>query len=271
VAAARRSSCERSSACRRTAPAFRAACVSRGAEVGIVFQEPAAALDPVRTVGEHLAEAVRLHRNATDAEVRRESVDTLRAVGFPDPEEGLDAYPHRLSGGLRQRACLAIALAPGPRLLLADEPTASVDATIALQILELLDRLRRERGLAVLLVTHDLGLVARHCDRVLVLYAGRIVEEAGVAELFRDPAHPYTRGLLLAAPRLRAAARAPGQRYETIAGSLPDLAARVARGCGFAPRCPERFEPCEKEEPALYPRGGGRARCFLYAPERTAP
>jgi peptide/nickel transport system ATP-binding protein len=243
----------------------------RGAEIGIVFQEPAAALDPVRTIGEHLAEAIRFHRHATEAEIRRGSVDALRAVGFPDAEGGLDAYPHRLSGGLRQRACLAIALAPGPRLLLADEPTASVDATIALQILQLLDRLRRERGLAVVLVTHDLGLVARHCDRVLVLYAGRIVEEAGVAELFRDPAHPYTRGLLLAAPRLRLAARAPGQRYETIAGSLPDLAARVARGCGFAPRCPERFEPCERQEPALYPRGGGRARCFLYAQERTVP
>ncbi len=238
----------------------------RGRRIGLVFQEPASALDPVRTIGEHIAEAVRLHRRVGPAELRRISLDALASAAFPDPADALQAYPHRLSGGLRQRACLAIALAPGPGLLVADEPTASLDATVARQILDLLDRLRRERGLAVLLVTHDLGLVARHCDRVLVLYAGRVVEEAGVAGLFRDPGHPYTRGLLKAAPRLSGRARRAGERYETIPGALEDLATRQAGGCAFEPRCSDRFEPCRLREPDLYPRGEARSRCFLDEP-----
>jgi oligopeptide/dipeptide ABC transporter ATP-binding protein len=242
----------------------------RGREIGMVFQEPATALDPVRTIGEHLDEAVALHRRATQSERRRIALEALRAVAFPDPESGMQAYPHRLSGGLRQRACLAIALAPGPRLLLADEPTASLDATVARQILELADRLRKDRGLALLLITHDLGLVARHCDRAVVLYAGRIVEEAPVADLFRDPGHPYTRGLLRAAPRLGRTARSTGQRYETIAGTLGDLSDRPDKGCAFAPRCPERFEPCDAREPELYARARSRVRCFLHEPRLGA-
>ena len=238
----------------------------RGREIGMVFQEPASALDPVRTIGEHLDEAVALHRRVPADERRRIGLEALRAVAFPDPESGVEAYPHRLSGGLRQRACLAIALAPGPRLLLADEPTASLDATVARQILELVNRLRKDRGLAVLLITHDLGLVANHCDRALVLYAGRIVEEGLVADLFRDPGHPYTRGLLRAAPRLGHAARSAGERYETIAGNLGDLPDRLETGCAFAPRCPERFEPCEIREPELYVRARSRVRCFLHEP-----
>jgi peptide/nickel transport system ATP-binding protein len=243
----------------------------RGREIGMVFQEPASALDPVRTIGEHLEEAVRLHANASRREARQVAVEALRAVAFPDPEQALDAHAHRLSGGLRQRACLAIALAPGPRVLLADEPTASLDATVALQILDLLDRLRRERGLAVLLITHDLGLVARHCERVLVLYAGRVVEQADTAALFRDPGHPYTQGLLRSAPRVLAARRRSGERYETIPGTLADLSHRVAGACGFAPRCPERFAPCDVREPELYPHGAGRARCFLHEPRAGTP
>jgi oligopeptide/dipeptide ABC transporter ATP-binding protein len=243
----------------------------RGGEIGMVFQEPASALDPVRTLGEHLVEAVRLHGGVSRRQARRVAIETLRAVAFPDPEQALGAYAHRLSGGLRQRACLAIALAPGPRLLLADEPTASLDATVALQILDLLDRLRRERGLAVLLITHDLGIVARHCERVLVLYAGRVVEQAPTDALFRDPGHPYTQGLLRSAPRLHAAARREGERYEVIAGTLADLSARVAGACGFAARCPERFAPCAVREPDLYPHGDGRARCFLHEPGSGRP
>jgi oligopeptide/dipeptide ABC transporter ATP-binding protein len=243
----------------------------RGREIGIVFQEPASALDPVRTLGEHLVEAVRLHAKASRRQARQVALEALQAVSFPDPILALDAYPHRLSGGLRQRACLAIALAPGPRVLLADEPTASLDATVALQILDLLDRLRRERGLAVLLVTHDLGLVARHCERVVVLYAGRVVEEAETAALFRDPGHPYTRGLLRSAPRLLEPARRPGERYETLAGAPPGLSARASGSCAFEPRCPDRFEPCALRDPALFPHGSGRARCFLHEPIAGRP
>jgi oligopeptide/dipeptide ABC transporter ATP-binding protein len=237
----------------------------RGPGIATVFQEPAAALDPVRTVGEHLAEAIRLHRRATAAEVRRCSVEALAAAAFPDPESALDAYPHRLSGGLQQRAGIAIALAPAPRLLIADEPTASLDATVALEILTLIDRLRTERGLAVLLITHDLGIAARHADRVVVLYAGRVVEEASRAALFEAPKHPYTRGLLRSAPRL-AAARRPGERFAVIPGAPPSLAARADRGCAFAPRCPDRFAPCTESEPELERvEGGGRVRCFLHS------
>ena len=236
----------------------------RGAGIGMVFQEPAAALDPVRTIGAEIEESIRLHSRVSRARSRELARAALAEVAFPDPEGGLDEYPHRLSGGLRQRAHLAAVLAAGPRLLLADEPTASLDATVARDILELLDRLRRERGLTVLLITHDLGVVARHCDRVLVVYAGRIVEEAPTEALFRAPGHPYTRGLLRSVPRLAAAARRAGERYDAIPGALPDLGERPGAGCAFAPRCGDRFEPCDVREPELYPTESGRARCFLH-------
>ncbi len=235
----------------------------RGREIGMVFQEPAAALDPVQSIGAQVVEAIRLHDPVSRARARRRAVDALAEVAFPDPERALAEYPHRLSGGLRQRACLAIALASGPKVLLADEPTASLDATVALQILELIDRLRRERGLAVLLITHDLGVVASHCDGILVLYAGRVVEEGATAAVLAAPAHPYTRGLLRSIPVLVAAGRRSGARYGTIAGALEDLSARRREGCAFAPRCPDRFGPCETNVPELYPAGEGRSRCFL--------
>ena len=236
----------------------------RGAGIGMVFQEPAAALDPVRTIGAEIEESIRLHSRVTRARARELARAALAEVAFPDPDGGLDEYPHRLSGGLRQRAHLASVLAAGPSLLLADEPTASLDATVARDILELLDRLRRERGLTVLLITHDLGVVARHCDRVLVVYAGRIVEEAPTGALFRSPGHPYTRGLLRSVPRLAAAVRRTGERYDAIPGALPDLGERPPSGCAFAPRCPDRFAPCDVREPELYPTESGRARCFLH-------
>jgi len=236
----------------------------RGAGIGMVFQEPAAALDPVRTVGAEIEEAIRLHSRVTRARARELARAALAEVAFPDADGGLDEYPHRLSGGLRQRAHLASVLAAGPRLLLADEPTASLDATVAQDILGLLGRLRRERGLTVLLITHDLGVVARHCDRVLVMYAGRIVEESPTEALFRAPGHPYTRGLLRSMPRLAEAARAIGQRYDAIPGALPDLGGRTTSGCAFAPRCGDRFAPCDAGVPELYPTESGRARCFLH-------
>jgi peptide/nickel transport system ATP-binding protein len=243
----------------------------RGREIGLVLQEPASALDPVQTIGSQIRETLRFHFDVSRAEARRLALATLRDVGFPDPERALSEYPHRLSGGLRQRAMLALTLVCGPALLLADEPTASLDATVAAQVLDLLDGLRRERGLTLLLITHDLGAVAAHCDRVLVLYAGQIVEEADTATLFRSPAHPYTRGLLRSMPRVASAGRERGRRYEVIPGLLADLSSREARGCAFAPRCPERVEPCEASPPDLYPTGAGRARCFLYGGTTREP
>jgi oligopeptide/dipeptide ABC transporter ATP-binding protein len=236
----------------------------RGREIGLVFQEPASALDPVQTIGSQIQEALHLHFDLSTAEARARARAALQDVAFPDPDRGLQEYAHRLSGGLRQRAFLALSMACGPALLLADEPTASLDATVAAQVLDLLDRLRRERGLTLLLITHDLGAVAKHCDRVLVLYAGRIVEEARTADLFRAPCHPYTRGLLRSVPRVASAGRERGRRYEVIPGLVADLSARTASACAFAPRCAERFEPCDAKLPELYTTESGRARCFLY-------
>jgi peptide/nickel transport system ATP-binding protein len=236
----------------------------RGEDIAVVFQEPGAALDPVATIGSQIVEAVLAHRRLDRRTARALAREGLAEVGFPDPDRGLDEYPHRLSGGMKQRAFLAIALASDPAILVADEPTTALDATVAAQVLELLDRLREERGLALILISHDLGVVARHAGRVLVMYAGRVAEEAPTPDLFRAPRHPYTRGLLASRPRLFAGGpRAPG-RFTAIAGAVPDLASRPHGRCAFAPRCPERFEPCDVREPPLYPTDTGSARCFLY-------
>lgn len=238
----------------------------RGAEIALVFQEPAAAFDPVSTVGSQIIEAVRLHRRVG----RRAATEIARArlseVAFVDPDRILREHPHRLSGGERQRAFLAVALAADPSILVADEPTAALDATIAAEVLDLLDGLRRGRGLSLILITHDMGIVAQHTDRAIVLYAGKVAENASTAELFRSPRHPYSRGLLRSVPRLSEAG-APGRRFDAIPGALPDLSVRSAGICAFAPRCPERFEPCTRREPDLYVAGGSLARCFLYEPD----
>jgi peptide/nickel transport system ATP-binding protein len=243
----------------------------RGADMGFVFQEPASAFDPVATVGAQIAEAVRLHRRVSRAEARAAAREGLAEVGFPDPERGLDEHPHRLSGGLRQRAFLAMALAANPQILIADEPTTALDATVAAQVMELLESLRRGRRLTLLLITHDLGLVARHSDRALVLYAGRVAEQAATRELFATPRHPYTRGLLASAPRVSASAAPPGTRFQAIPGAVPDLSERPRGACAFAPRCSERFDPCEKSEPGLYEIDAARARCFLYETTPATP
>ncbi len=239
----------------------------RGGEIAFVFQEPSAALDPVQRIGAQIHEAIRPRRANGSREAREIARGLLAEVSFPDPDRGLDEYPHRLSGGLKQRALLAIALAGNPAILVADEPTTALDATVSAEVLELLDRLRRDRGLSLLLITHDLGSVARHSDRTLVLYAGRVAEEAATADLFRSPRHPYTRGLLECLPRLGSTGPPGTRRFRAIPGAVPDLAFRPAGLCSFAPRCPERFAPCELSEPALYAVGGGTARCFLYRPE----
>ncbi len=233
----------------------------RGKEIAMVFQEPASALDPVATIGSQIVEAIRAHADLSVPAARSQARRLLEEVSFTDPDRGLSEYAHRLSGGLRQRACLAIALAARPSVLIADEPTTALDATLAADILDLLDRLRRDRGLAVLLITHDLAAVARHTDRCLVVYAGRVVEEAASEGLFRRPLHPYTRGLLACAGRSSAGS---GERLRPIGGAVPDLAFRPRGMCAFAPRCPDRFEPCERGEPELVQDGEARARCFLY-------
>jgi oligopeptide/dipeptide ABC transporter ATP-binding protein len=237
----------------------------RGARVGLVFQDPAAAFDPVRTIGSQIEEAIRLHRRASRREARELAIAALADAAYPEPESVLGEYAHRLSGGLAQRAYLAMVLAAGPDLLVADEATASLDPTVAARVLDRLGALRASRGLALLLVTHDLALVASRADRVLVMYAGRIVEEGPAADVLSHPAHPYTRGLLRAAPHIEAAAPSRGARYDTIPGAPPSPAERDASRCAFAPRCPDRFEACERSAPGPYPVGAGFARCFLHA------
>jgi oligopeptide/dipeptide ABC transporter ATP-binding protein len=237
----------------------------RGGRIGLVFQEPGAALNPVLTIGTQIVEAMRAHRDLSRREARERAVALLDSLAFPDARRRLRAYPHELSGGQKQRALLAVALAADPELLIADEPTTALDVTVQAQVLDLLERLRRDRRLGILLITHDLGVVARSCDRLLVLYAGEVVEEGETAEVLRAPAHPYTRGLLAAVPRLGETASAGA--LATIAGVVPSLAERPA-GCPFHPRCEVRRPECGRVEPPWVGLGGGRgARCVLLAPE----
>ncbi len=232
----------------------------RGGGIGLIFQEPGSALDPVRTIGDELIGVLRRHRGLSRGEARRAAVDWLRRVSLPEPERRMDDYPHRMSGGMKQRATIALALAGGPRLLVADEPTTALDVTIQAQILALLRRLRDELGLAVLLITHDLGVVAEIADRALVMYAGEIVEEANVAELFGVPAHPYTRGLLASRPEAGPSARS---RLVAIDGTVPEPGRRGG-GCLFAPRCPEAIPACLAARPELRDAGPEhRAACIL--------
>jgi oligopeptide/dipeptide ABC transporter ATP-binding protein len=233
----------------------------RGGRIGMVFQEAASCLTPVLTVGSQLVETILAHRTMSGAESRERAVALLEEVGIPDPAERYGAYPHELSGGLRQRVLIAIALAGEPELLVADEPTTALDVTVQAQILELLDRLRVSRGLAVLLITHDLGLVAGRADRVVVMYAGQVVEEASTSRLFRSPEHPYTRALFRSIPRLDGAV----QRLTSINGAVP-LPDAWPGGCRFHPRCPEALPRCATEAPPVVPLASAEStRCWLAA------
>jgi oligopeptide/dipeptide ABC transporter ATP-binding protein len=231
----------------------------RGRRIGMIFQDPMTSLNPVFTVAAQIGESIRAHRKMTRTETRARALDLLREVGLPDPEARLDQYPHQLSGGMRQRVMIAIALASEPEILVADEPTTALDVTVQAQILEVLDQLRVARGMAVLLITHDLGIVAGRADRVAVMYAGRLVEEAPTPELFAHPSHPYTRGLLASVPRLSG----PVTRLTPIAGTVP-LPTAWPSGCRFHPRCPEVLPRCPTDDPpALGVGPGHQARCWL--------
>jgi oligopeptide/dipeptide ABC transporter ATP-binding protein len=232
----------------------------RGNDVAMIFQEPMTSLNPVFSVGDQVAEAIELHQRVGAAEARTRAVEALRRVGIPAPEQRVDEYPHQMSGGMRQRVMIAMALACNPRLLIADEPTTALDVTIQAQILELIAQLQRELGMAVLLITHDLGVVAETAHRVAVMYAGRVVEEAGVGELFDRPRHPYTAGLLRSRPRLDVGAG----RLVPIEGTVPD-ALHVPTGCAFHPRCPLAIPRCESEIPPLTGRAGRRFACWVTA------
>jgi oligopeptide/dipeptide ABC transporter ATP-binding protein len=236
----------------------------RGDDIAMIFQDPMTSLNPVFKVGEQIAEALRLHRKLSRSQAREATIEAMREVAIPDPARRVDDYPHQLSGGMRQRVMIAMALACDPKLLIADEPTTALDVTIQAQILELLNELRKQRELAVLLITHDLGVVAEVADRVAVMYTGRIVEESPVDELFARPKHPYTEGLLRSVPKLTSEFVAKKERLETIEGVVP-RPTDLPPGCHFAPRCPHRMPRCTDEAIPLYALDGGvKVRCVLY-------
>ncbi|GAB5374317.1 MAG: ABC transporter ATP-binding protein [Acuticoccus sp.] len=230
----------------------------RGDRIAMIFQEPMTSLNPVLTIGGQIAEAVRIHRGVSMSAARKRAREVLDLVKIPDAARRLDDYPHQFSGGMRQRVMIAMALACDPKLLIADEPTTALDVTIQAQVLDLMIDLKEETGAAVILITHDLGVVAETCQRVIVMYAGRVVEEADVYELFDRPAHPYTRGLLASQARGRR-----GSRLTEIPGMVPSLREPIV-GCAFAPRCSFADERCRAEAPALVPVGaeGHRAACL---------
>ena len=235
----------------------------RGNEISMIFQEPMTSLNPVFTVGDQIAEAVQLHQGLGKKDAIARAVEMMRLVGIPSAERRVADYPHQLSGGMRQRVMIAMALSCNPKLLIADEPTTALDVTIQAQILELLNELKAKLGMAVLLITHDMGVIAETAQRVMVMYAGKVVEEAPVKELFKEPLHPYTQGLLRSIPRIDTAA-VQKKRLEAIPGVVPSLL-HLPQGCRFAPRC-QFVKPMytEKEPPLKEVKPGHKVACWLY-------
>ena len=242
----------------------------RGNDISMIFQEPMTSLNPVLSIGRQLGETLRLHQGLDAAAAQRRAVEMLALVGIAEPARRLAEYPHQMSGGMRQRVMIAMALACNPKLLIADEPTTALDVTIQAQILDLMAELKRRVGAAIMLITHDLGVVAEVAERVMVMYAGRKVEEAPVAALFRTPRHPYTQGLLGAVPKLGSSLAGDETRLAEIPGSVPSLKARIT-GCVFAGRCPRVTELCRQVAPALEAKAPGHfAACHYAATEAVA-
>ncbi|HJH72319.1 MAG TPA: ABC transporter ATP-binding protein [Eggerthellaceae bacterium] len=232
----------------------------RGNDMAMIFQEPMTSLNPVYRVGKQIVEAIRTHENVSKKEARERAIDMLRKVGIPSPEKRIDDYPHQMSGGMRQRVMIAMALSCNPKLLIADEPTTALDVTIQAQILDLLRRLRDDTGMAVLLITHDLGVVSETADRVVVMYCGQVVEEAEVRTLFDHPMHPYTLGLLKSIPRLE---DDDSKRLYMIKGMVPNPL-EMPPGCHFSDRCDSCMDICREKIPNLVDIDGHKVRCFLY-------
>jgi len=233
----------------------------RGNGISMIFQEPMTSLNPLFTIGDQVADPIILHQGKNSEEARELTLETLKQVGLPSPEKRIDQYPHELSGGMKQRVMIAMAIACKPKLLIADEPTTALDATIQAQILELLKDLRRQTDMAILLITHNLGIVAQYADRVAVMYAGKVVEEAPVEALFDSPAHPYTQGLLNSLPQ-----EEPGHRLEAIPGTVPHPA-YIPEGCAFHPRCSQVMPHCKNLPPpdfAVSNSKNHKAACWLY-------
>ena len=234
----------------------------RGDKISMIFQEPMTSLNPVYKIGDQIMESILTHTDLSKADARKTAIKMLDLVGIPSPEQRMEDYPHQMSGGMRQRVMIAMALSCNPEVLIADEPTTALDVTIQAQILELIDKLRNKIGMAVLLITHDLGVVAETADRVVVMYCGRIVEQADVKDIFTDPLHPYTRGLLESIPRMEE----DRDRLFMIKGVVPDPT-KLPKGCSFADRCENCMEKCKEHMPALVDVGGRKVRCFLHSDE----